>query len=63
MDNHVTQEGVHLTFFQEHCPFIGHILPSVQDRLFQALGIDIATRNSEITWEQFLELFCIIEIG
>eukprot|EP00347_Sterkiella_histriomuscorum_P015567 403356540 len=57
------QEGVHLTFFQEHCPFIGHILPTVQDRLFQALGIDIAKKNSEITWEQFLELFCIIEIG
>eukprot|EP00347_Sterkiella_histriomuscorum_P001496 403371812 len=57
------QEGVHLTFFQEHCPFIGHILPTVQDRLFQALGIDIAKKNSEITWDQFLELFCIIEIG
>ena len=39
------------------------MLPNIRTRLFKALGIDTDNKNSSITWEQFVELYCICELG
>ncbi len=44
-------DEIHLTFFAETCPFLSQILPTVQDRMFQAFGIDIGKKNASIKWE------------
>ena len=56
-------EGIRLSFFAEHCTFLAGVLPNIKTRLFKALGIDTDNKNSVITWEQFVELYCICELG
>jgi len=56
-------EGIPLDFFSENCLFLHLILPDVKERLFQALGIDIKNKHSTMTWELFVELYCIVELG
>ena len=57
------QEGIRLGFFADHCTFLAGVLPNIKTRLFKALGIDTDNKNSVITWEQFVELYCICELG
>ena len=56
-------EGINIQFFKNHCPFLHGMLAEVKTRLFNALGIDTENRNSEISWELFVELYCIVELG
>ena len=37
--------------------------PEVKIRLLKALGLDTERHNSVIKWEEFVELYCICELG
>ena len=56
-------DGIRLSFFADHCSFLTGVLPNIRIRLFKALGIDTDNKNSSIRWEQFVELYCICELG
>ncbi|CAI2381293.1 unnamed protein product [Moneuplotes crassus] len=56
-------DGIRLDYFSDNCTFLYGTHPEVKTRLFKALGIDTESKNSYIKWEQFVELYCICELG
>ena len=67
------KEGIPLGFFIKNCSFLAGTLPHISKRLIAAkgntniiyilLGVDIASNNSKIDWETFLQVYCIFETG
>ena len=57
------KEGIPLGFFINNCSFLAGTLPHISKRLIAAKGVDIASNNSKIDWETFLQIYCIFETG
>jgi hypothetical protein len=57
------KEGIPLNFFIKNCSFLAGTLPHISKRLIAAKGVDIASSNSKIDWETFLQIYCIFETG
>jgi hypothetical protein len=38
-------------------------LPEIVERILAAHGLDIESANATITWQVYLELYCIFEAG
>jgi hypothetical protein len=63
MNNDANIEGIKLDYFASNWSFLHGVHPEIKIRLFKALGIDTESRNSIIKWEQFVELYCIWDLG
>jgi len=56
-------EGIGLSFFKKNCSFLAGCLPQIVERILVANGLDIESSNAMITWETYLQLYCIFEAG
>lgn len=56
-------DGIPIDYFAKNCTFLHGVHPEIKTRLLKALGIDTERRNSIIKWEDFVELYCICELG
>ena len=56
-------EGISLSFFKKNCSFLAGCLSDIVERILVANGLDIESSNAVITWEAYLQLYCIFEAG
>ena len=70
-------EPMSLEFFSQNCSFLFTIrkhspddealfddsMDEIKNRLFQALGLDTHNKHSMMTWDLFVELYCIMILG
>lgn len=56
-------DGISLSFFKSNCSFLSGCLPQIVERILVAHGLDIESSNAMISWNTYLELYCIFEAG
>ncbi len=56
-------KGINIHYFIKNCSFLSGSLPHINRRLLVAIGLDIESPNVLVSWETFLELYCIFEAG
>jgi hypothetical protein len=56
-------EGIGLNFFKKHCSFLAGCQDEIIQRILVAQGLDIASTNTVIDWQTYLDLYCIFEAG
>lgn len=54
-------DGIKLEFFFENSTFMKGILPEVGRIIVNALGLDAASTNTKINWENYVILYCMLE--
>lgn len=56
-------QGININYFVRNCDFLSLSLPHINKRILVAIGLDIQNSHALVTWQHFLDLFCIFESG
>jgi hypothetical protein len=57
------EDGVYLEYFTQNSSILIGVLPELRIRILQALGVDVLNPKAKVSWQVFLELYCIFEAG
>ena len=55
------QRGISLDFFIRNSTFMKGIQPDIGKRIVMGLGLDAASTNTKINWENYVILYCMLE--